>query len=853
MMIFSGLLQRFRKKQEETGGNDAERVFAMRHHIFKLFLKSWNKFQETMTDVEYTLCCDHPFGLYRVHELCCSVATQVFQCIHHLERLDAEPCANLKARFDLLQKEVAGFVYPESICPVGPLCIALGTGSLDDALRLHLIDPATARLEKLRVHFPNNVPQGFVLTQTACQHFFGQGDLLKELARRTQAAGGYAPLHLAKLSETLGSFIENKELPDEVRDCVLSEIHALRGRLSGGNWRLLLRGRLWPVLSDGHKAGDMRDPGLLLWGPAVSLAASDEEILHALVVTLARKYRAQALIYRRARGLTDCDAGYCVACLAVEEPMIGGLAHTGTPLDPEGRTLTLYACAGLPQEMEYSTLPVETVTLNSHDGTEHVSPDAPQAPRMLLTPERTAKIADFARKVALDRHWPLSLTFVMTRKEDLMILLARPLHIEEPQHYPHNQSDAELLLAGGMAVSLGRVSGRVIIARSWEDVRHFPPGGILVVPDDQYTWVSIIDRAAGIIAEKGVLGSRLGSLAREFGKPALFGMQDAMSRLTYGQEVTLCVDQKAVYAGHCKELLEGVSKPCDHMVGSPVWHLLQHAAERILPFTMDVDSVDFRSRNCRTYHDIARFCHERAVSAMFSLGAAKKYAPTRVKQLVDEVPKQFWVVNLSNGFATTPKGPFIDISEICSVPMAALWRGMNAFPWEGPPPVDGKGFLSVLFEATANPNLEPSAQTSYFSEKNYFLISRDYASLHSRFGFHFVSVEANLGERSRENSIVFQLRGGAADIERRMLRVRFVSEILWEFGFASQLANDALVARIEGVSQEEGIQFLYVCGYLTIHTRQLDMIMQDRTQVQQRHDAMISDCRSLFTGKARNL
>ena len=133
---------------------------------------------------------------------------------------------------------------------------------------------------------------------------------------------------------------------------------------------------------------------------------------------------------------------------------------------------------------------------------------------------------------------------------------------------------------------------------------------------------------------------------------------------------------------------------------------------------MDVDSPEFKAVNCQTYHDIARYCHERAVSAMFSLGAEKKYAPQRVKQLRDKVVKQFWVVNLSDGFVRTPNGPVIDVEDIASLPMQALWQGMNAHPWQGPPPVDGKGFLSVLFEATANPNLDPAAQTAYFSEKN---------------------------------------------------------------------------------------------------------------------------------------
>ena len=55
--------------------SEAEHFFALRHHSFKLFLTAWNTFQETMTALEYTLCCDHPFGLYRVRALCTSMAT----------------------------------------------------------------------------------------------------------------------------------------------------------------------------------------------------------------------------------------------------------------------------------------------------------------------------------------------------------------------------------------------------------------------------------------------------------------------------------------------------------------------------------------------------------------------------------------------------------------------------------------------------------------------------------------------------------------------------------------------------------------------------------------------------------
>ena len=79
-MLFSRLKQLFsRSETPKRAVGSSEQDFALLHHRFKLFLTAWNKFQETMTELEYTLCCDHPFGSYRVRALCTRVATQVFQ------------------------------------------------------------------------------------------------------------------------------------------------------------------------------------------------------------------------------------------------------------------------------------------------------------------------------------------------------------------------------------------------------------------------------------------------------------------------------------------------------------------------------------------------------------------------------------------------------------------------------------------------------------------------------------------------------------------------------------------------------------------------------------------------------
>jgi len=148
--------------------------------------------------------------------------------------------------------------------------------------------------------------------------------------------------------------------------------------------------------------------------------------------------------------------------------------------------------------------------------------------------------------------------------------------------------------------------------------------------------------------------------------------------------------------------------------------------------------------------------------------------------------------------------------------------------------------MSVMFEATVNPELIPAGK-SLFSQKNYFMISKNYCSLQSRFGFHFCGVEALVSERSTENSASFQFKGGAANLERRILRARFIAQLLEEFDFRVRVREDNMVARLEGLDRAGMEHRLKVLGYLITHTRQLDMIMTNKAEVEKYRNKFLND------------
>jgi len=818
---------------------DVERLritFKARYQSFRLLLEANRRSLELMAELEQTLRSSQPFGMTYVRARSTRVATRVWQMIRHLDDLAPSRYRALFERFHEIRTDLEPFLVKPRRAESGIFIIPL---SEIDAERAGDVGGKFANLGEMRNRIGLGVPEGFVITEHGFSRFMEHGGLREEINRRLQLAGGEDPERLPAICHEIEQLIVRAPLPPELERAILDGYHDFERRGGDGALVAVRSSALDEDLAGASVAGQYHS----------ELNVDRNGLLDAYRLVVASVFGLPAVTYRVARGLRHDEVAMCVGVLAMVDARAGGVAYSRNPVDSEDPSIIINAAWGLPMPVaegripsdlfvatreepieirhreirnkttRFDCLPEEGVCRLSTTGDERAAPS--------LDDDQVRELARLTLR--LERHFgaPQDVEWAVDREGRIQLLQSRPLQLQRraAPPPPSGESADEAVVSGGITASGGAAAGPVFVVEKPADASSFPTDAVLVTVQPLPRLASLLNRASAIVAEHGSVAGHLANVAREYGVPALFSVEGAVERLAGEAEVTVDADARVVFRGRIESSLVRRERAPNPMEGTPVHAALAGAMQHIAPLTLlDPDDAGFRAESCQTLHDITRFCHEKAVQEMFRFGKDHHFPQRSSKQLHADVPMQWWVLNLDDGFRDEVEGRYVRLDNIASRPMIALWDGIVAVPWEGPPPLDGKGFMSVMFGATTNTALTTTNRSRYAS-RNYFMISHDYCSLASRLGAHFMIVEALVGERTSENYVSFQFKGGAADFERRVKRVRFIREIVEEYGFHTSIREDHLTARLESRGAVFMLSRLKILGYLTIHTRQLDMVM----------------------------
>ncbi|MGE5344757.1 MAG: PEP/pyruvate-binding domain-containing protein [Acidithiobacillales bacterium] len=690
--------------------------------------------------------------------------------------------------------------------------------------RIREVGGKAAGLGPLLAVFPGAVPPGFVVTTAAYRLFLSENRLnepIRKLFRDLSLITGRRLFQ--ERTREIRALIEGSPVPGRVLEAL-----ALGVRLFGEGPPERLAVRSSAVGEDGLMsfAGQFE----------TVLGVPPEALAPAYRIVLASRFGDHAVLYRLVGGFTEAETPMAVLVMPMLEARAAGVLYTRDPRNETADRMLIDAVAGLADAMVRGETAAWTLLARrSRPGEIETSAQSgaaePRAAGAPLSGSDVKALVEVGLKLEAFRGGPLDIEWVLTREDALRIVQCRPLRTVDVGAEGVAAGDGAAPLAtGGVTIFPGRAVGPVHRARSMEEVLAAPEGAVLVVRQAGPELAAVLPRLAGVVAEQGNPAGHAAALVREFGVPTLFGVEEAEERLGGRPSLSLDATRRLVFEGRLwPDVIERVRSRIRHL---PARRLASPLHERVLALNLtNPQAFNFRARACRSVHDIVRFTHEKAVAAMFELGdEVGREGQRQVCRLESDVPLPLAVLDLGGTLpAPALEQRRVRPEEIASRPFQALWRGMTrpGVSWAGRTQISLGGFMSVLGSSIG----DSRSGVREVGGRNYLMVAPDYVNLNARLAYHFAMVDAFISPVPENNFVNFRFRGGGAGEERRDLRARFLSEVLLRSGFGVDRRGDLVTAWLRRYPRGPSEEALSTLGSLMGCARQLDMLMQDETNM----------------------
>ncbi len=853
-----GFLRRFFHSPTASPGDELKRKYA----AFRRLLLTNNEVLEQITLLETALASSEGLGLRELRRLAASLTEHVHQIVDDLNTVADGGYRELHGVVTKIAQGLGEMLRDVRGTAVTRLCIPLEevTRDLADA-----VGGKTSNLGEVRNIVGLPVPPGFAVTAFAYRAFIEGSGLQAPLTRLWEGIDWDDAGALPAAADAMQQLVLAAHIPQEVREEITLNAHDLY-RKAPGHPRISLRSS---AIGEDSRASFAGQYSSFLNVPL-------EQVLRRYKEVVASKFSPRALFYMHSKGFREEEIAMSVGCFLMVDARAAGVAYSVDPADPELDSMLITGVWGLGKPLVDGAITPDIFRLSRRqmDGPCEVRPSR-QGWSVRLDPAGglvrenlpaelagqpcldTDQVRTLARYVlALEEHYraPQDVEWVLDQQGRLFILQTRPLTLAGAESMRRGEaaSTAELpvLVAGGATACPGAGAGPVVHVSEEDDLNRFPDGGVLVAASNQPRFVRVMTRAAAIVTEVGSVSGHMASLAREYAVPTITGLENATASLAPGVEVTVDATHCRIVAGRVEELLAAGRGPVRRQNDLPSLAVLERVVARVARLNLtDPARPSFRAKNCTTYHDVVRFCHEMAISEMFRINDYRNLAEEATAYRLDcDVPLGIYLIDLGGGLEALPGTRSVRAEQIRSVPMRALWRGMTTpgVRWAGARPIDARGFLSVWVNTMADGGRGERG----LGDNSYAMVGSHFVNFGSRLGYHFTTLEAVCGESLHENYIIFRFKGGAADLTRRERRTRFVGEVLRHFGFTVDQKRDLLNAWVKKVPSARVEELLEMVGRLMGCARQLDVAMESEETVSACIEAFIRSDFEFFDEEA---
>jgi pyruvate,water dikinase len=696
-----------------------------------------------------------------------------------------------------------------------PLAVPLNA---DESFAPRIVGGKAAGLATLRQHFPDLIPQGFVITTAAYRLFIdangladririllGDLDVMTDHPRFRERTGAIRELILAA------------PVPEPIREAIERQAGLMAGAAAGA----------WAVRSSAWK----EDEGFSFAGQFDSkLNVGTVDLVDAYRSVLASRFSNRAVTYRLHCGLREVDTPMAVLFMPMIDAQAAGVIYTTDPQEPDSGSMVLCAVRGLADRMIRGEQEGEIQYLSRSPQPERVETRRSPRPAAedrkesapLVAESAAAEIGRIADRAAQVFGHEMDLEWALDRQGRIWLLQGRRLGLSAPERTRAGGTGQEPpLLESGYTLAPGRAEGPVECLRAQDRPEIQRKAPVLVIDQGTPAFAPLLPRIAALLIEHGNPVGHLAALVREFRVPAIYGLEDGAHLLRPDDVISVDATKRRIYRGSRwpevrERVLARVASPQARTPTGPLY-------ERVLALNLtDSYASSFKARNCRSIHDVIRFIHEMSIRSMFHFGDRQnRFWKSSVKRLDSRLPIKLRLVDLDG--CTPPGKSVLKPEDVDSSPFQALWRGVAdpRVAWDRKPVYHLENMPRDFVEQVLGGSRGPRRS----GDTNYAIVAADYLNFNARFAFHYAMLDAIVSPSRESNHVHFRFRGGGGDETQRIRRATFLEAVLRNHHFGVDRRGDLVTAWLRSYPRADSERALEMLARLMACSRQLDMFL----------------------------
>ncbi len=796
---------------------------------FLALLEKNNQVLKSIGDMDEKSQGEHLFDMNYIRARVAEVRSGVSEVIERIIALGGDPYKPLRDEFAAIDAEVDELVQGNRPIHEDDFTIPLDQLARE---RAHSVGSKNAQLGELKGKLGLPVPDGFAITAWAYKQFVDANNLQTRITESINSLDIKYHDDLVRASQEIQAMVVSSPIPANLVESIQRSCRELVQRCFCKTFSM----RSSAIGEDTlfSFAGQYRS----------FLNVTCDELIDCYRSVLASKFTPQAIYYFLSHELSESELAMSVCCMAMVDAAASGAIYTRDPVRPDDDCVLVSSIYGLGKYLVDGTLTPDLFRISRADASLRESHLAKKQVRLVALPgggtaeeavpeadqespslseQHLKEIFEFAVKIEAHYGSPQDIEWALDRHGRLFVLQTRPLRVIRARSTgaSTDSSGFEVLRAEGTTVCPGAGCGPIAHATSTQDLPSVPEGAILVAPNPFPGLITVMGKVNALVTEVGGVASHMATLAREYRIPTLVGVRRA-AELPAGHLVTVDATRATIYAGAYPDLCAARRPEIELFEDTAILNLLNRILTKISPLNLfHPHDPNFTIENCRTYHDITRFAHQRAMDEMFSRGKNMEHKERFSLRLKSEIPLEVNIVYIDRDTSELQERGWIAEDEIASAPLKAFWDGVRKEGWvsDAPSPTVG-GFISILATHLATDKEE-------FLESSFAILSKEYMILSLHLGYHFTTVEAVCTPEPNKNYIRMQHKGGGASLDRRTRRVQLIQDLLSQIGFEHTGKGDFLDSSVSYLDSLTILQTLHLLGRITMVTKQLDIALSN--------------------------